>query len=289
MKIIKLQGTDLTMPIHEDPETVPGEPGSNFGGGGAIDVPDTNRASSSNNRGLLTARNYILLSAFLLIAIVAYVVTGNKNQIDDAQLFSPPKDVSSLIFEVAQSVVLVECKGWGTGFAMNNTIETSGFKTSIVTNHHVIEDCIEAEDEIVVRTGPEHKGLPSVKLIRWDKDNDLAILEIDEELPFLPSAKTYAQRGWWTMAIGNPVDTGFNEPQVLINSTTFGHISYVYEEEYNYTSATINAGNSGGPLVNSRGELIGVNTMAGASTEDGVWNVAVDTAILCEKLLECED
>lgn len=91
------------------------------------------------------------------------------------------------------------------------------------------------------------------------------------------------------MAIGNPVDIDFDEPQVLINSTTFGHISYVFDQKYNYTSATINGGNSGGPLVNSRGELIVVNTMAGASTEDGVWNVAVDTAILCEKLLECED
>jgi S1-C subfamily serine protease len=254
-----------------------------------LDVLDTSAVSSADNKRRRRIRNLMFFGLFLVVAIVAYVITNQQNQQSDADLFSPPKDVSSLIFEVEQSVVLIECKGWGTGFAMNNTIETSGFKTSIVTNHHVIKDCIEAEDEIVVRTGPKHKGLPKVKLIRWDEDNDLAILEIDEELPTLVSAETYAERGWWTMAIGNPVDTDFDEPQVLINSTTFGHISYVLDEKYNYTSATINGGNSGGPLVNSRGELIGVNTMAGASTEDGVWNVAVDTAILCEKLFECED
>ena len=254
-----------------------------------LDVLDTSAVSSADNKRRRRIRNLMFLGLFLVVAIVAYVITNQQNQQSDSDLFSPPKDVSSLIFEVEQSVVLIECKGWGTGFAMNNTIETSDFKTSIVTNHHVIKDCIEAEDEIVVRTGPKHKGLPKVKLIRWDEDNDLAILEIDEELPTLVSAETYAERGWWTMAIGNPVDTDFDEPQVLINSTTFVHISYVFDEKYNYTSATINGGNSGGPLVNSRGELIGVNTMAGASTEDGVWNVAVDTAILCEKLFECED
>ena len=274
------------MPPQDDPEIAENSFVPDIGENEILDVLDRSAVSSADNKRRPRIRNLVFLGLFLVVAIVAYVIT---NQQGDADLFFPPKDVSSLIFEVEQSVVLIECKGWGTGFAMNNTIETSGFKTSIVTNHHVIKDCIEAEDEIVVRTGSKHKGLPKVKLIRWDEDNDLAILEIDEELPTLVSAETYADRGWWTMAIGNPVDTDFDEPQVLTNSTTFGHISYVFDEKYNYTSATINGGNSGGPLVNSRGELIGVNTMAGASTEDGVWNVAVDTAILCEKLFECED
>jgi hypothetical protein len=46
---------------------------------------------------------------------------------------------------------------------MKNPIETVGFKTSMVANHHVVEDCIEDSSKIVVRTGPEHKGLPAVK------------------------------------------------------------------------------------------------------------------------------
>jgi serine protease Do len=89
------------------------------------------------------------------------------------------------------------------------------------------------------------------------------------------------------MAIGSPVDADFDQEVVLYNSTTFGQISYVLEGTYNYTSATINGGNSGGPLVNSRGELIGINSFATASTEDGVWNIAVDSEMLCEELLDC--
>ena len=244
------------------------------------------QSSRTKNLAVLVSVLALLVATFSLFKSLD---SSSDSNWSDADLFVPPKDVDALISEVEQSVVLIQCEGWGTGFAMDNPIETSGFKTSIITNHHVIEGCIEDSSKIVVRTGPEHKGLPAVKLLRWDAENDLAILEIDEDLPILVSAETYAARGWWTMAIGNPVDLDYAEPEVLINSTTFGHISYVVGEKYNYTSATINGGNSGGPLVNSRGELIGVNTMASASTEDGVWNIAVDVAILCEKLIECED
>ena len=115
------------------------------------------------------------------------------------------------------------------------------------------------------------------------------LLEIDEALPRLANAENFAKRGWWTMAIGNPVDTDFDEYEVLYNSTTFGNISFVLDELWNYTSATINGGNSGGPLVNSRGELIGINSIAGASTEGGVWNIAVDSDALCEQIYDCGD
>ena len=87
--------------------------------------------------------------------------------------------------------------------------------------------------------------------------------------------------------MGNPSDPDFEE--VLKNSTTFGNISFVLDEYWNYTSATINGGNSGGPLVNSRGELIGINTLAGASTEGGVWNLAIDAAVLCKNLYKCDE
>ena len=244
-----------------------------------------------------------LLISVLSLLVAGYSITQNVNNqnssvtsngesgdVDDIDLFYPPKDLPGLILKVEESVVAIECESndgtwwYGTGFVNEWEAETDGFKSVIVTNHHVIEDCINPENELIVRTGFDQSGTPRVKLLRWDEENDLAIIEIDEDLPGLISAKNFADRGWWTMAMGSPLDSDFEETTVLYNSTTFGQISYVLDEYWNYTSATINGGNSGGPLVNSRGELIGINTLGGASTEGGVWNIAVDSDVLCEKI-----
>ena len=242
-----------------------------------------------------------LLVSVLSLFLAGYSITQNVNNetlpiestgesvaVDEFDLFSPPKDLQGLILKVEESVVAIECEAndgtlwYGTGFVLDTDAETDGFKSVIVTNHHVIEDCINRENKLIVRTGFDQSGTPQVKLLRWDEKNDLAIMEIDESLPGLVPSENYAVSGWWTMAMGGPYDAEFDA--VLYNSTTFGQISHVLDKYWNYTSATINGGNSGGPLVNSRGELIGINTLASASTEDGVWNLAVDSAILCEKL-----
>ena len=237
--------------------------------------------------GFAVLRNQTDASGGELSSIAAPSIDNGDSL--DADLFLPPKDVPGLIAAVEKSVVAIECNGYGTGFAYEDDALTSGFSTVIITNFHVIEDCIDSDEKIVVITGASQEGRPRVILISWDEENDLALLEIDEALPRLADAENFAKRGWWTMAIGNPVDSDFDEYQVLYNSTTFGNISFILGEYWNYTSATINGGNSGGPLVNSRGELIGINSMAAASTEDGVWNIAVDSDALCEQIYDCGD
>jgi S1-C subfamily serine protease len=89
------------------------------------------------------------------------------------------------------------------------------------------------------------------------------------------------------MAMGNPSDPDLEVS--LDRYVSFGYIGYVLDKYWNYTSATLNRGNSGGPLVNSRGELIGINTFTSSGLEEGVWNIAVDSAVLCERLVACED
>ena len=91
------------------------------------------------------------------------------------------------------------------------------------------------------------------------------------------------------MAIGNPGTVVKDEGGLLYNATTFGRIIGVEDQKFNYTSAQINNGNSGGPLVNSRGELIGVNTLGYANQDEGIWNVAMDIELLCVEVLECDD
>ncbi|MBU6200943.1 MAG: trypsin-like peptidase domain-containing protein [Acidobacteria bacterium] len=204
------------------------------------------------------------------------------------ELFDGPADLPAVIDEVRASVVAIECgDGGGTGFAMNITLrDPSGpFKTVIVTNHHVIDECIDGAQPLSVFGGPEFEEAGLVEIAGSDETNDLALIEVDLEIPSIKEAETFAVRGWWTMTIGHPYDDLYEE--VLYDYVTIGHIGYVLDESVNYTSAIINPGNSGGPLVNARGELIGITSMSQASTEAGVWNYAIDSDVLCESLLDC--
>jgi serine protease Do len=280
------------------------------------DVPNLNESNENSwttsveevASGNIEAKSQRIVKVAILVSVLSLLVAGfsllktqsveskssgliaDPANTEGIDLFQPPKDLPSFIATVEESVVAIECEGdedgywnYGSGFVLDAKPETSGFKSVIVTNHHVIEDCIDSENELVVLTGADQSGTPRAVLLRWDEENDLAIIEIDEDITGLTGAETYGERGWWTMAMGSPLGPD-SDQSVLYNSTTFGYISYVLNDYWNYTSATVNGGNSGGPLVNSRGELIGINTQAGASTEGGVWNIAVDSAILCEKI-----
>jgi serine protease Do len=219
-------------------------------------------------------------------------VSASASASEEWDYYAAPDDLESLISMVEESVVEIWCEGTGSGFAVDVENEEPGFNTVLVTNHHVIEDCLDDPETIEIFTLKEFEEPAEFRIIGLDETNDLALLEIVEELPFLKGSDFFAERGWWTMAMGNPVDSGWEDEEdwaTLYNATTFGQISYVLDKYWNYTSATFNGGNSGGPLVNNRGEVIGVNTLAGASTEEGVWNIAIDTEVLCEELLECDE
>jgi serine protease Do len=205
---------------------------------------------------------------------------------DTADLYVAPTNVEAFIDKVAESLVLIECAdSSGTGFAYEISGLEEGYKTFIVTNHHVIEDCIDDADALTVSHGEDYKLTTNSSLFDHDEENDLALIQVEADIVRIPESKTFASSGWWNMAIGNPI----GDTELLFNATTFGHIVAVDRERYNFTSAIINPGNSGGPLVNSRGELIGINTFSWASTEDGVANIAVDSDLLCVKIIDCGD
>ena len=218
-------------------------------------------------------------------ATSAAAATGDPARND---LFDGPADLPAVIEEVRASVVAINCgDGGGTGFAMNIALRDPAgpFKTVIVTNHHVVDECLDGAQPLSVFGGPEFDEAGLVEIAGSDDENDLALVEIDLEIPSIKEAETFASRGWWAMTVGHPYDDIFDA--VLFDYVTIGHIGYVLDEEVNYTSAIINPGNSGGPLVNARGELIGVTSMSQASTEAGVWNYAIDSDVLCKKLIEC--
>ncbi len=235
-----------------------------------------------------------LIVAIIALGISIYSISSKSNDtssigqpIEETDLYSSPLNLPDMIAGVEKSLVDITCgESGGTGFAIDGNV-SEGFASVIVTNHHVIEDCLDAGIEPIVAIGPDYEQESEAKIYDYDEDNDLALIEIKASIPILPESSSFAKRGWWTMAIGNPYDPLFEN--VLYNNVTFGNITNVIDDFYNYTTATVNHGNSGGPLVNSRGELIGINTWATSGIENGVWNIAVDSDALCEKLYKCEE
>lgn len=242
-------------------------------------------------------RNVFKWTSRVLIGLVLLVLlawnASIQIQLDEidgvdgaASLYREPVDLKGFIDEVSKSIVTIYCgERMGTGFAYDLSGLDSGFKTFVVTNYHVVEECIEQDAELSLTHGGDDEVPTKSGLYGWDEKNDLALIQIAAELPTLIDAADFAKPGWWTMAIGNPS----TESGVLFNATSFGHIVGVEDENFNYTSAVINPGNSGGPLVNSRGELVGINTRVRRSYADGFWNIAVDSVVLCVEIIKCED
>lgn len=133
----------------------------------------------------------------------------------------------------------------------------------IVTNNHVIDGA--SAIEITLNNRQKYKA----KLIGTDKDNDIALLKIDAgiDLPYIPFANSDTIKiGEWVLAVGNPYN--------LTSTVTAGIVSAKGRDlegnsaidSFIQTDAAVNPGNSGGALVNTRGELVGINTAITSKT-----------------------
>jgi serine protease Do len=136
----------------------------------------------------------------------------------------------------------------GSGFV----ISEDGF---IVTNNHVIEGADEIEIEFF-----SGKRLDA-EVVGIDKNTDIALLKVkaDEPLPFVPFGDSDHMRvGDWVMAMGNPLGQGFSVSAGIVSARNRA-LSGSYDD-FIQTDAAINRGNSGGPLFNMDGQVVGVNT-----------------------------
>jgi len=139
-------------------------------------------------------------------------------------------------------------RGAGTGFV----IDPEGL---ILTNHHVVDGA----DRIMVRL-TDGRNLHATR-IGSDPDTDVALIKVESTrpLPYAPLGDSDALRvGEWVVAIGNPL--------AYEHTVTVGVVSFIGRklfdsslDRYIQTDAAINFGNSGGPLINARGEVIGIN------------------------------
>ena len=127
---------------------------------------------------------------------------------------------------------------------------------AILTNYHVIE----AADAIEVRLRDGRRA--AARLVGADPESDLAVLQID--LPDLPAIAfdpdPAVQVGDVVLAIGNPFGVGQTTTQGIVSAVGRNRLGLNTYEDFIQTDAAINPGNSGGALIDTRGELVGINT-----------------------------
>lgn len=196
-------------------------------------------------------------------------------------LFRAPPNLEEIIKQARKSVWFVTCgDGLGSGWPLD-----LGSQTVMVTNYHVIEECMGLNRGRVELSLGNRSGRGSV--IAYDVDNDLAIISTALTLQGLPTAGP-PKIGHWVMAVGNP--RGFDRSVNYGSVTNYGDFGGdgVLQDYLGtrliLTDAEINPGNSGGPLINAHGHVIGVNT-AKRSDSDAI-NVAGALARLCDQLIE---
>lgn len=159
-------------------------------------------------------------------------------------------------------------RGAGSGFI----IDSDGF---ILTNHHVIENA--ERITITLADGRSFRG----EVVGTDPAIDIALLKIEggRNLPEAPLGNSDDLRvGEWVCAIGNPLG--------YVHSVTVGIVSFIGRklfdaslDDYIQTDAAINFGNSGGPLINSRGEVIGINSAVSSKTNSIGFAVPINQAV----------
>src|SRR5258705_3325961 len=149
-------------------------------------------------------------------------------------------------------------RGVGSGFIVSP-------KGYILTNEHVIEDAT----RIIVglQSGEKYRA----KVVGIDSATDVAVIKIDapHDLPTVTLGDSNAaQVGDWVMAMGSPCGLDQTATAGIISKKERETPSFTNFQRFLQTDAAINRGNSGGPLVNMRGEVIGINSQIATSTGD---------------------
>ena len=151
-------------------------------------------------------------------------------------------------------------KEFGTPQERKSAALGSGFiidqKGIVVTNNHVIQDA----DDIIVRVNGDQEF--KAKVLGADPLMDIAVLQLETDEKFIPVAfgdSDKARIGDWVIAIGNPFGLGGTVTAGIISARNRS-IGLSRYEDFIQTDASINSGNSGGPLFDMDGNVIGINT-----------------------------
>jgi S1-C subfamily serine protease len=169
---------------------------------------------------------------------------------------SASSDFSSVIEDAIKSVVTIKTDvAQGSGFV----IAAGGY---IVTNAHVMEDATAAN--IITYDGKSHK----VSRIGENPTMDITLLRIDDEsyAPLILADSNEVEVGEKVIAIGNPLGLQFSVSEGIVSA--IGREGSNKIKAYIQTDAALNSGNSGGPLINKEGEVVGINNFKIGDSEN---------------------
>ncbi len=145
--------------------------------------------------------------------------------------------------------------GQGSGFLVSE----DGY---ILTNNHIVENA--SKVTVTTKNGKEYEA----EIIGRDPNTDLAVLKIDgENFPYLKLGNSNnLEVGQWVIAIGNPLGLSATLTVGVVSAIDRSNLGLTPIEDFIQTDAAINRGNSGGPLLNAKGDVVGINTAIATST-----------------------
>lgn len=246
-----------------------------------------NQPKTSSLARLVKINLGITLILVISLGIGAYFSVGPigqfRNSDPEIDGYVQPRSIASLVDLVQESTVSIYCDyGPGeldyiTGSGWSLEIETDlqdEYPTALVTNHHVIEECLNGKGKLFVAAlgGEEYPAI----IDNWDIENDLAVIATKLDVPPLYLSENKPYPGYWVMAVGTA--DGY------AGSVAFGNVLNVSNTVVLITAA-ISSGNSGGPLIDNEGYVIGTNTWSKIGEQ---YNGAMSLDAMCGGIMECD-
>lgn len=247
------------------------------------------RVLRKNDRGLAPKSLWtVALVAAATGAGVSVLISATIQGQNGSPLFDSPSDLPSLVADARAASVVIYCEdGSGSGWVIDLESPAEGSnlsfgETEIITNYHVVEPCIQS-GEVLLSTNVDERTYQG-RILAHDGDGvDLALISTNAQLPALSPALAEPQIGQWVMAVGSPGVGGGN---LLQGNVTFGRVTNL-EGPLVVTDAAVNPGNSGGPLINSLGQVVGTNTWLASTSFTQNIAYAQGTILICSTIIDC--
>lgn len=226
------------------------------------------------------------LLVFLPLAAIPLLLSSSPGNEEVQDLYSQPQDYPQFVSQAFAATYEIKCAGeWvGTGWGLQMQGELF-----VVTAHHVIEDC-EGGEQIFGRNAAT--SMFELELISYDGrywtegygySKDVALLRPSRDIQSFQVQREVEQIGQWVAVVGYPAN-GLGDGVLTVNE---GRLTGIDKEEILVTDAPINKGNSGGPMLNSKGQVLGTVFAGEPSDEFENMGYAQSLGLHCGVVFDC--